>query len=68
MTAPEFQAKKPREKEEPRAAFGTNWISQLINCWIAPEATGIAYYCQGLVQNDFLVPSVKDGGENIDQN
>jgi hypothetical protein len=68
MSAPELQAKKPSEQEEPRAAIRTNWISKLINCWTAPEATGIAYYCQSLVQNDFLVTSVEGSGGNKDDN
>ena len=58
MSPSEIQTKKPSEPEQPRVLTGSDWIDRLIYCWSTPEATGIAFYSQNLVQNDFL-PTLK---------
>jgi hypothetical protein len=41
---------KIREPAELQKGQGDNWLIRMLDSWIASEATGIAVYCQHLVQ------------------
>jgi hypothetical protein len=65
MTASQ-PSKKPDQTER-RTSIWHGWIIRLVHSWSAPEATGIAYYSQSIIQRDFLNTSKIDSDVSHDQ-